>query len=369
MCDTRSTRPLPVKQGFTLIELLVVIIIIGLLMALLLPGVNAAREAARRASCQNNLKQISLALHNHEAAKKVYPPSWKQTLPVSSTAVNIDGWSTFALLLPYLEQKITHSLIDFDQSYNLAIPVVTADGQTTQLSAMRTPTYLCPSEVRDEVRIEAGAPVHYPINYAVNMGIWFVWDPAAETGGPGAFYPNSRLTAGSFPDGLSFTLAAAEVKGWNPYYRNKGEIKANLDAVWDPMIHPIWQPVDPAAVCTLAGDFKTSSGHTEWVDGRAHQIGFTTLLRPNERVLCTENFVVYDVDWNNWQEGKDFADGGAGDPPTYAAVTARSYHGGIVNVAMMDGSIRSIDDQIDIGVWRAISTRDGKEPLPDNFSK
>lgn len=359
------------RGAFTLIELLVVMIIIGLLVALLVPGVQAAREAARRSSCINNLRQIGLALHNHENAKGFLPPSWKPTFPVSTMAPDIDGWSMPAQLLPYLEQKVTESRIDFEQSYTLAIPVVTADGKLTQISALRTPTYLCPSEVRDEVRLSGGVPQHYPINYGANLGIWFVWDPATETGGPGAFYPNSRLTAGSFQDGLSNTLSVAEVKGWNAYYRNQGDVQANLDAVWDPTVDPIYQLVNPNVISTLTGaaQFKSNSGHTEWVDGRSHQIGFTTLFRPNTQVIATVNGVNYDVDWTNWQEGKDFANGGAGDPPTYAAVTARSYHGSTVNVLLMDGSARSVDDSIDIGVWRALSTRAGGEMLPDDFNK
>src|SRR5690606_316727 len=113
-------------------------------------------------------------------------------------------------------------------------------------------------------------------------------------------------------------------------------------------------------ICGLGGEFKPNSGHTEWVDGRAHQIGFTTVSPPNHRALCTEG-VAYDVDWNNQQEGK------SPTIPTYAAVTARSYHEGMVNVAMMDGSVRPIEDNINVGVWRALSTRRGQEIMPDSF--
>lgn len=358
------------RGGFTLVEMLVVVLIIGILLALLLPGVQSAREAARRTTCANNLRQMGLAMHNHEIAKGFYPSSWKGNLPATPSSVDIDGWSAPAQLLPYLEQAVTHSYIDFDQSYELAIPVVTADGKVTQITALRTPTYICPSEVRDEVKYENGLPAHYPINYGVNLGIWFVWNPATETGGPGAFFPNSQLTGGSFKDGLSNTLCAAEVKAWTPYYRNRGELAVNLDAVWDPTVNPINRPVDPSVIGTLGGpEFKPVGGHTEWADGRAHQVGFTTLFKPNSRILCTVNGVTYDVDWTNWKEGQDFANGGAGDPPTYAAVTSRSYHGKSVNVLMMDGSVRPIDDSINIGVWRAISTRAGGEELPDGFNK
>ncbi len=331
-------------RGFTLVELLVVMFIIGLLLSLLLPAVQTVREAARVTSCSNNLRQIGLAVANYEARNREYPPSWKSTLPVAPST-DIDGWSTLALLLPYLEQGQLQSEIDFDLSYTLAPDVVTADGVTTKLSSMRVPTYLCPTERRDEVRISGGVPTHYPLNYAMNLGVWFVWDPATGKGGEGAFYPDSRLTSGMFRDGLSSTICASEVKGWNPYYRNA--------ALASPVDIPL-----VADIVGLGGDFKTNSGHTEWVDGRAHQVGFTTTFRPNTQVLCDVSGTMYDVDWTNQQEGKSTT------APTYAAVTARSYHNGGVNVAMMDGSVRWFSDEIDLGVWRAYSTRDGGELIP-----
>jgi len=268
---------------------LVVMVIIGILIAMLVPAVQAARESARRTSCSNQLRQISLAVANHEAQHRHFPPSWKPTVPDASGHIN--GWSTLALLLPNLEQMSLVSDIDFDLSYDDVSDIQTADGSVERLSAMRIPTYLCPSERRDEVRLSGGIPMHYPLNYAMNLGVWFVWDPATGEGGAGAFYPESNLKAAEFRDGLSYTLCAAEVKGWTPYYRNAG-----LDA--DPGL-----PTE-SAICGLGGDFKSSSGHTEWVDGRAHQVGFTTTFRPNTAVLCENDGETYDVDWTNQQESK-----------------------------------------------------------------
>lgn len=329
--------------GFTLVELLVVMVIIGLLIAVLLPAVQKAREAARTSSCANNLRQIALAVNNFEARNQHYPSSWKETLPDANGDIN--GWSTQALLLPYLEQVSLHTQIDFNESYEDAGPVTLADGTVTALTSMRVPTYLCPSERRDEVRYENGQPEHYPLNYGMNLGDWFVWDPSTGEGGNGVFYPNSRVASSQVRDGLSFTTCAAEVKAWNPYYRNA--------AVGGSPAVPL-----PADVCSLGGDFKTGSGHTEWVDGRAHQMGFTSTFPPNTEVLCTVNGEEYDVDWTNQQEGKSPTE------PTYAAVTARSYHGGGVNVALMDGSVRWFADEIDANVWRAYSSRDGQELIP-----
>ncbi|HYW81255.1 MAG TPA: DUF1559 domain-containing protein [Thermoguttaceae bacterium] len=345
-----STVPVrhPVRYGrreaFTLIELLVVMVIVGILIGMLVPAVQAARESARRTSCSNQLRQITLAVANHEAQNRHYPPSWKSTVPDASG--NVNGWSTLALLLPNLEQSPLVSNVDFELGYEAATDIQTADGTVNLLGSMRIPTYLCPSERRDEVRLSGGVPTHYPLNYAMNLGVWFVWDPATRRGGEGAFYPESNLRAAEFRDGLSYTLCAAEVKAWNPYYRNAG-----LAA--DPGM-----PAAPSDVCGLGGDFKSNSGHTEWVDGRAHQVGFTSTFRPNTQVLCNNAGTTYDVDWTNQQEGKSTT------AATYAAVTARSYHTGGVNTAMMDGSVRWFADDVSLGVWQAYSTRDGGEIIP-----
>jgi hypothetical protein len=168
------------------------------------------------------------------------------------------------------------------------------------------------------------------------MGTWFVWDPVAKIGGDGMFHPETGVQLRKASDGLSRTMLASEVKTYHPYYRNAS--LAN-----EPM------PADPTGVCGYGGDFKANSGHTEWVDGRAHQTGFTTTFTPNTKVLCNGG---YDVDFNNWQEGKD-----PNTATTYAAVTARSHHPGIVHAVLLDSSVHPIRDEIDLAVWQALSTR------------
>jgi prepilin-type N-terminal cleavage/methylation domain-containing protein/prepilin-type processing-associated H-X9-DG protein len=350
----------PTRVGFTLVELLVVMMIIGILVSILLPAVQSARNSARNTLSKNNLRQIQLAMIQHETQKGYLPPSSQFPEPVAGST-NMNGWSIHALMLPYLEQAIITSQIDFKASYTLNPTVTLANGQSVRLASMRVPTYVSPAEPRDEVRVEGGVSTYYPLNYAVNLGTWFVYDPSTKRGGQGAAYPNSQLRSTDFTDGTTSTLGFAEVKAWQPYYRNRAESAANLTTF-----------PTTAQICTLGGapaEFKAESGHTEWVDGRAHQIGMTTTFLPNQRVMCNETSVAYDVDWTNWQEGKDLNSTTPNLTPTYAAVTARSYFPGGVNVSMMDGSVRNISDNIDLGVWRAISTRNGKELLPDSFTK
>ena len=248
-----------------------------------------------------------------------------------------DGWSAQAQILPYVEQANTFRHINF----NLGYDDVLIDGK--RVGSIKHPFYVCPSEVRDQVRIEDGVPSTYPINYGVNGGVWFVYDPTTGQGGDGVFYPKSRLSNGGIIDGLSNTICAAEVKAWTPYFRNAGQ-GGDL---------PI--PTSTSAVPGLGGNFKNESGHTEWVDGRVHQSGFTSAFRPNTRIAYSQNGYNYDVDWTNMQEGKSTS------VKTFAAVTSRSYHPLGVQIALMDGSTHFIRDGIELSVWRALSTRYGGE--------
>jgi prepilin-type N-terminal cleavage/methylation domain-containing protein len=345
------------QAGFTLVELLVVMLIIGILMAILLPAVQSARNSARNTTSKNNLRQIQLAMIQHEANKGYLPPS-SQFPDFQVGDVNADGWSIHALILPYLEQNNVQSAIDFRVSYNAINDVTLADGSLVKLRSMRIPTYVSPAEPRDEVRLTSGGiPDHYPFNYAVNLGPWFVYDPVTKKGGNGSAFPNSKLDSGDFTDGTTMTMGFAEVKAWNWYGRNNGAAAPAM-------------PGSLSDFCTLfvAAPQIQATGHTEWVDGRAHHSGFTTMFAPNTPVLCnTPSDGLQDVDWSNWREGQEFYTGTTA--PTFAVITARSWFPGAVNVSMMDGSVRSIANNINLGVYRSISTRSGRELLPDSFSK
>ncbi len=326
------------RFAFTLIELLVVIAIIGVLVGLLLPAVQAAREAARRMSCSNNVKQITLAMHNYHDTFRQFPSGGLYKSDQTSSA-----WSLQACLLPQMEQDNLQDLIDWDIPYT----------EQTEVAQVRVPTYLCPSEPNDQRRPDPQPSdpnfAHFPLNYAVNMGEWFVYDPVSRRGGTGLVYPTSQTTFASLLDGASNTLAFAEVKAYTPYLRDG----------LNPTPLGVATPTDPAAVVLYGGSFKTDSGHTEWVDARVHQTGFTTTFGPNTPMIHTNAGTQYDVDFNSSREGRTIT------TPTYASVTARSYHVGGVETGFADGSVHFITSSIDLTIWKSLGTRANHEVIGD----
>lgn len=319
-------------RGFTLIELLVVIAIIAILIALLLPAVQAAREAARRAQCRNNLKQIGIALHNYNSAVKMFPPI--SVLPSGST---FEPYSAHARLLPYLEQQNLAKLVDWATGSQFTA--------NPTLARTRVPIYLCPSEINDRARLTPTL-THYPLNYGFNEGTWFIYDPVTGNVGDGAFHPNRAFTPASFSDGLSNTLAAAEVRAYQP----------NLWDTNNPATVGVPPPATPSAATAFFGGTFDSNGHTEWVEGDVHESGVTTTFTPNSALPYTNAGITYpSIDITSMRDGESTT------VPTYAVVISRSYHSGMVNVLMMDGSSRSVSDNVDLGVWRAAGTRDHRE--------
>lgn len=340
------------KRGFTLIELLVVIAIIAILIALLLPAVQSAREAARRSQCKNNLKQIGVALHNYLDSHKSFPPSGSIRAGTTFSGNN-GSWSIHGRLLPYLEGKNVY------QQVNLTVAWDNAINFNTGVPLLRIPIYFCPSDPNDIPRTNSGAPFTRPITYGFNMGTWLIWDPATGQGSDGVFWMNSSTNPASIRDGLSFTLGAAEVKAFTSYFRNTADPGAT-----PPTSPAVLTPFAAGAQFKLGPATNDNTGHTEWCDGRVHHEGFTTVFRPNTFVAYTHtDGNTYDIDYNSRQEGSHLTQ------RTYAAVTSRSYHAGIVQSLLMDGSTRSISDKLDLSVWRALGTRQrtANEPVTFEF--
>jgi prepilin-type N-terminal cleavage/methylation domain-containing protein/prepilin-type processing-associated H-X9-DG protein len=364
------------RCGFTLVELLVVIAIISILIALLLPAVQAARDAARRTSCANNIKQLGLALHNYQAAKTTFPAAEMYPAPSSGTV------SIHVAILPFVEEATLY------QQYLNSV----SQGQAIQAQIH---IFNCPSDPCVEAVVDGGTPgaftYRYPVNYAFNYGTWYLYDWPTGTGGDGAFVINKTLGPKAFTDGLSKTLAAAEVKAQiegGGFKTGPGYIRSiSKPNMPDPTNSTL--PADPRALLTLVGaqpaPQQTSLGgamfnanlHLDYNNPTVAQAGFTTTFTPNTATMIYisgqdvgtgtpvsqgGNLVpsvtgTFDVDYISLPE-KAMTTG-----DTFAAVTSRSYHAGMVNALFMDGSTQTISDGISRQVWQALGTRAGGEAV------
>lgn len=329
-----------VRSAFTLIELLVVISIIAILIGLLIPAVQKVRNSASRGKCQNNLKQIGIALHNYQGVNDRFPPAGVYPKGAASG----DAWSALTRILPYIEQGNTYQQVNFALNANVQ------DAVTRQ----RIPIFLCPNEVSDKPKLST-TPTginRYPLNYAANVGTWLVWDPTTGTGGDGAITytsaPNGGNRPSDFADGVSNTIGYSEVKAYQWNMTSNADLPANT-AIPSPTA---------AAVLALGGTLgSTPNGHTGWTEAQTFHNGFTFVLPPNTKVPYVSGGVQYDVDQLSAKEG-------SATRRTFDAITSRSYHtGGVVNVLLMDGSVRAVASTIDPNTWRAAGTRSGGESL------
>ncbi len=166
----RSTR----QRGFTLVELLVVIAIIGILVALLLPAVQAAREAARRMQCTNALKQLGLACHNYHDTYKTLPPGYLQKAPLAANGngpTNTAFWGWGSFILPWMEQQPLHDQLDVGNNHLQDVAVHAVLGP---LLKQPIATYRCPSDVGPDINNEAGFRLNgentATSNYVANNG-------------------------------------------------------------------------------------------------------------------------------------------------------------------------------------------------------
>jgi len=312
------------RRAFTLVELLVVIAIIGILIALLLPALQVAREAARRAQCTNNLKQMGLAAHSFENAKKHFPSSVR---PAGLTPLpRIAG---ITLLLPFIEQNNLFKA--YDQTKNWNDPLNKGAVQTV------IPTFLCPSSVLAPDRLD-GLPEASPwtptiattTDYSPTIGV----DPRLKSAnlvdqdGKGFLPKNESPRFRDVRDGASNTILYAESAG-RPFVIRKGVI-VSTDLVAS--------RVNAGGWCRPASDFS--------VDGSSYD----GLTFPGPCAI-------------NCTNGEDVVPGGF--PHSYYGSEGTgetySFHNGGATVAFGDGSARFLADSIGIREFARLVTRDGQE--------
>jgi prepilin-type N-terminal cleavage/methylation domain-containing protein/prepilin-type processing-associated H-X9-DG protein len=331
------------RCGFTLIELLVVIAIISVLIALLLPAVQAAREAARRIQCTNNLKQMGLGLHNYESIAGSFPPS-DVLMGTGNTVTWKNGFSVHARILPFMEQGVAFNSINFLFAHT--------DLSNSSVVTLAMSAFVCPSDINKDARTPYGpagvGATASVTSYGVNAGDWYVWGGFGSTNSRGVFFPNYSRRIAELSDGTSNTLFATDVKVYNPLCGPNQPIPPGMTPT---NIAP--PNADPATVAPAYLTCIPGQAHTFWADGNVHETSMTTAWPPNKVIRNSAG--MGDLDY----ETTLITRGG----PTYAASTARSYHPGGVNTLLADGSVRFVKSSIDGNTWRALGTAAGGEVL------
>jgi len=341
------------RRGFTLIELLVVIAIIGVLIALLLPAVQAAREAARRSQCTNNMKQIGLALHNYESTNGSLPPSGEIGSNQAPGYVGQAGPQNFSMnvrLLPYMEQTNAFNSVNFAVSaiWNNSNPTV-IDGQAINFTIRHTKiaSLICPSDTNEPGTADPQLPA---MSYHENGGLnryntsWRSSGLAYYMGADGGI--NQLRTFSAVQDGLSNTAAYSE------YVKGKGlMLQDGLH-----MTYALPNGVTSFPQGELDADYQLA------------QLCQATTSRQ----------------WDFKGEVWTMQDGGRGGPYMHiqppnrkscqaagvdTITTASAYHPGGVNLLLLDGSVKFAKSGIAIRTWNALGTISGGELIPgDTFN-
>ncbi len=370
------------RRGLSLVELLVVVAIIAILIALLLPAVQAARESGRRLQCANHLKQMMLALHNYETTYRSFPagrllPDWKDRQQVriqytNYTSVNqrvgVGHWTGFrsvhAAILPYLEQGNLYRQIDFSVASTVRL-MQAGQPLNPNYVAYSQPAavFLCPSDPNTSDRLSEN---NYRWNFGGSTPSGGARDSDSNTtlsathlgtsaGGNGAFTIGRGLTAADFTRGLSNTVFLAE--------RTKGsglDLARTRPPVEDLVSTPrrsnrLWAADELMADCqTFRGSpglFHFNSAG-RWLPGTDYCNGWPVSFYSSTLYnhVAPPNWRFHDC--GSWSSISDA-------PGEHSIMSARSKHPGGVQAAGGDGSVHFYSDSIDLAVWRAGGNRHG----------
>jgi prepilin-type N-terminal cleavage/methylation domain-containing protein/prepilin-type processing-associated H-X9-DG protein len=334
------------NKAFTLVELLVAIAIIGLLVALLLPAIQAAREAARRTQCTNNLRQCMIAMQLYHDTYRALPgimPYGDQTFSVQSK------------LLPFLEAANLQDLIDFEKPILSNGPTGVLHADNSEAAGHVVPTFRCPSDGEEDVYTEfftlAPDQALAGGNYMICTGSATGTNYDIRHRTDGLFYLHSYRALGEVADGTSNTLAMAETLLGDHTPGTPGGMPSGSDCSrcmargngWVPAspgpgYAGIVNPDIPHALLSNGGNVWVGWRAAAWIISKPQMCSFSTYSPPNPPY----------ADWVAFGNG---------------FFAARSLHPGGINAAMVDGSVRFISDSIHLSIWRGLGTVAGGEAL------
>lgn len=328
------------RSAFTLVEVLVVVAILGVLVGVLLPSLQAARESVRRTTCGNNLRQLGLALGGYESARGRFPLGAESREWAANTNLphQFFRWSALAHMAPFFEE--TQLLDDLD----VTVPLYTGIGgdsiapQNRDVVKRTVPLFLCPSD-----RSRPVSDLFGPTNYAGCTGSGTGGGTPFDT--DGLFFINSRVRPRDITDGLSKTIAFSEsLLGDGPVATTS---RTGIDSATGYAFIFATPLTDTGCNRPLYYNFTDLRGFS-WANGEYRTTLYNHARQPNAAILDCLAAVMTTAD-----KARQYAG--------YGWRTARSRHAGGVNVVFADSAVRFVDDSIDTAAWRAAATRAGGE--------
>lgn len=342
----------PGRSGFTLVELLVVIAIIGILVALLLPAIQAAREASRRSQCLSNLKQIGIGLHNFHDTYRRFPPGGAADQPPFGERVGGAAWgaSWLVYLLPFVEQRGLFNTLKFDGNSGWAHATNPDNYDSADLSGYRCPSSPLPTNTN--LTIGTGGTIACRPSYAAICGATQELNPAetrvstgggaagccsgGKVSGGGILFPNAQINMSAILDGTSSTLLVGESS--NFLYTQSGT-KVDWSSGW----HGFFIGCDST---------NTPPNYSNGGDAR-------TMNQLSLRYLINQNRGWPDPPGNCGTTG--VCDNVGSNTPLTSA------HPGGVSILLADGSSRLLSDTVTARVLGWLATRDDSQALPSNY--